>query len=82
MRRVVGLILLLGVLPLSVASRQLVPQSTPSFKAGVELLVLDVSVLGDKRQPQLNAIARHSAVVPGGEDSLRGELVREIEVSG
>jgi VWFA-related protein len=52
MRRVVGLVLLLlGVLPLSVASRQVVPQGTPSFKAGVELLVLDVSVLDDKRQP-------------------------------
>ena len=51
MRRVAGLILLLGVLPLSVASRQVVPQSTPSFKGGVELLVLDVSVLDDKRQP-------------------------------
>jgi VWFA-related protein len=70
MRRVVGLILLLGVLPLSVASRQVVPQSTPSFKAGVELLVLDVSVLDDKRQPVRGLTAADFTILEDGKPQV------------
>ena len=51
MRRVVGPILLLGGLSLAAASRQADPQAIPTFKGGVELIALDVSVLDDKRQP-------------------------------
>jgi hypothetical protein len=51
MRRVTALIRVLAVLPLSAALRQTAPQATPKFKSGVELVVLDVSALDEKRQP-------------------------------
>ena len=66
MRRVVGLILLLGVLPLCAASRQVAPQAIPRFKGGVELVVLDVSVLDEKRQPVRGLSADDFAVLEDG----------------
>ncbi len=66
MRGVVGLILLLGILPLSGASRQTAPQAIPRFKAGVELVVLDVSALDKDRQPVRGLKAEDFTVLEDG----------------
>jgi hypothetical protein len=66
MRRVVGLILVLGVLPLAAASRQAAPQAVPAFKAGVDLIVLDVSALDDKRQPVRGLSAEDFTILEDG----------------
>jgi VWFA-related protein len=66
MRRVTALILVLAVLPLSAALRQTDPQATPKFKSAVELVVLDVSVLDEKRQPVRGLSADDFTVLEDG----------------